>query len=579
MKRAFLALCLLLSACGGDDEQQRAQEIEPPDAEASGGKIADDDWQTRAVCLTDEMAQPLLAPAPPVHKDLFRREGAFGNKRWSGGYYLDVVTDATQELSGRRISSRVEAGVNATLFEQPNLDLARIVLTSTALDAEPAHLSADLVFGGRFVFPIFDFTGGFTVSKAKTFPLVEIYYVYPFAGELSLTLEFEVWGTLGFELSGQAHGFGLSAKAAARAGLAVAGGVSIGDTTQIVKASLRGGLELIDAEAPVGVGFLIDPTQADPEVSWYLTCGAELHWLRGDITIEASLLSKDVKKVLAEWPGYESKRELALGRGALTIDPPTHQCQMVPAAASPSVGLPSVPSPASMSAAGFELPSFERVMATLGSQPSLAEQAEALSALKRILRDQRVSRDEVVASLDSERSADVVAALGADGSERSLEILLAAAKNLELSEDLRVSALASLGLSLRVSVDAVQTLRGLRLETPTLRETALYALGNAADTLAAAQPEIAESVVAELAERASASSAPSQHVVATRALGNVGTVGAREALQRLAHSNEPELRSAAVDALARARALPTRVLRSSLADYDKSSTRRTTAAK
>lgn len=551
MTRTLVLLALLVVGCSSspDDKPTRT---DPPADNSTGGKVAEDDVPTNSLCL-----EPGTSPeAPQSANDTFTQADTFGNDEWSGAYYLKFGTLALQELGSRTLQSTAEAGVSATLAGT-HQELARAVLEATARDAEPAHISSKLVFVNQIVYPLFEFTATFTTGDDFTHQMLEVEYPFVIAGEISVSGEFEAWVTLGYQVSGQAHIFGLSATFEPHAAVVAAGGVSVGDTTDVVEAGLVGSFLAADVRVPIAAGFMIDPTQQDPKMSWFLECGLDLKWLSGNLTVYVELLKEKRKKLIVEWPGFESSHRVGFGDGSLILNPPSSQCGTSMALAGPPPGAPAAfagsQPPSAATPSYFVKPTFEQLVSTLSANPSAAQRGEALSQLKRLFRRGEVSEAKLRPQLETRAGRSLLAALGADGSAGSLEMLLDVIRDPRSLEHTRMSAIASLGLSPRVTPTALQALQRLGTTSPLLDETLMYAIANAANTLAPREPTLVDAIAQDLATRARMQAAPRQRAIALRALGNIGTEAAQRALSNLFDADlETSLRPIAEDALNRA---------------------------
>jgi hypothetical protein len=560
-------LVLWATGCGSQQPEPQTETVPAPNW-ASGGRTGESLLSPHPLCVhgTDTAVPETSVPeAPKTFGDSFVRQDSFGNNHWGGGYELNFDVRVTESASALEAQARADLVGKATLFGKKG-DVARAVLNAHVQAGGETKMSADLVFLGKYVYPLFSATGSFVDGRAYTHQMLEVHFDHLVKTGVPVGLELAAWVTLGFTASGQAVADGLAGRFTPYVGAVATGsvGVLVGlGGINVVGGKLVGSVELVSVRAPFQAGLRFAGSDRDLRVDWSATSDLELHWLAGTLSAELEFIDNEnlrLSQLLARWDGYRSSHRLGSGRGAVVLPLAPTECALEATSGGPSFdGDPSRLAHALHDPyRSLDAATWDDLILPLENLSELhpRDRAERLEELKRRLRHDPAAAGAMTAYLGGSAGPLLTAALGAAGTPAALEVLLdLAAGKATRDLDLRISAIAALGLSPRINGKAVRTLLALlRESTGALEETAAYALGNATASLAETAPNVAAEIDAELLARTEGVRTERDLWIAVRAASNAGDARTLVILRRIVAAQRPtvRLRSLASDVLDRA---------------------------
>jgi HEAT repeat protein len=152
--------------------------------------------------------------------------------------------------------------------------------------------------------------------------------------------------------------------------------------------------------------------------------------------------------------------------------------------------------------------------------------------------------------MDPLAASSMLGALSAASTREAIRSLSEVSGDHSISTGIRMDAAAALGMAGEPNPEGVEALRGLTRDAdPTLRDTAMLGLGNAAFQMEDTNSGGAEALVHELNSMYRTASSPEQQALALRALGNTRAPSALATLQEALSSTAPQVRQAALEAL------------------------------
>jgi len=551
-----IALGIGLAGCERLSVEQLAT-----DPLAFDGNVEETPWAPRALCIefSDNSVDPLDpsgAGEPPRQRfvELVQRADEFGNERWGAGYSAGLILEVVEDIDGTTESRlRGELIGRATVFETER-DLVSVALDGYSRENGDARISADLVFLGRYVYPLFVHEGSFSRARDYTHRVLVVPVVHPMRA-WTVNLDIEVWATLGYSVSGQLFPTGLGVRVEPYAAVTATATASVGP--EIIKAGVTGSLELIEVGLPIQAAFAVSGhDEGGVVVGWSSLVGLEAEWLDGRIDVGIEVPGRKLAETLAEWDGHGSNTVLAEGGGSVRVRTGATDCgpaALLPGLPGPELGLERVPGPRAEldpSSSISPLDGIEALALLPPGRGSARVRAELLTALTAALVEDPTLAEEFVAA--SERAPDLVAALGAASSSEAASALVALAQEESANEELRIRAIANVGLMSSPPSHAVDALLRLLENTEgALEETTSYALGNLAATLRGSDPSRASALTAVLLARSYGPASAARRATQLRALANTRADAGLDRLSLVAHdaSEDPSVRQVAALAL------------------------------
>lgn len=450
----------------------------------------------------------------------------FGSTRWGSRYRASLLMQEEQVAGEAGSQLRAFLDTAAVVY-----DFEVVFITTVAEVVQPPGLDraffAHLLFAGRYVYPLMADVGTFarTVGFAHAVQAVDAEW----EGQ---RLRVNVWATLGYDVVGEltANSSALTlapyVRTDAVASLVGGGQVGVGEVS--------GAVALLDVALPGTVSLLSGDEDGVSVVRWNALTNIVARSLHGKI--EASLTNSwgrvQVEEVLADWDGEEISQRAFAGQGVVDVGTGTRECEEVFATVGPPTDFAPVVDPAGEGSVDELL---ERVR-MYGADSDRPPPVGLLAALAR-----RIEADDAaietlidVAQTDELVQGAVLSALGAAESGEAAQALLELAEDDAVQTELRIRALAAVGLSPAARGDAA--LRTLALGTVTdasLRQTASYAAGNIAASVREEEPAMADEVTAVLLARF-ASAPAAERAGFVGALANTGHPAARVTLERVA---------------------------------------------
>ncbi|WP_043391133.1 HEAT repeat domain-containing protein [Archangium violaceum] len=154
--------------------------------------------------------------------------------------------------------------------------------------------------------------------------------------------------------------------------------------------------------------------------------------------------------------------------------------------------------------------------------------------------------------MDPLAASPMLGALSAASTQEAIQSLVSVSGDGSIPHDIRMDSVAALGMAGEPNRQGVDALRDLaRDPDPMLRDTATLGLGNAAFQMGDNQQQQrdAEALVYELSNSYQSASTPEAQALALRALGNTRSPNMMATLQQALGSPNPQLRTAAMEAL------------------------------
>lgn len=471
------------------------------------------------------------------------QQDAFGNDRWGVGYLAGVQMEGW-ENGGLHEATRTTAWVTtaAKLFGT-DVDLVAAFVEAASERNKDSAVYAHLLFGGRYVYPLFAFTGDFEHARAFSHPVLSVTTRWE-----GLDLGFSLWATLGYAMQGQLTPNGVTMSVQPLVRLDAMGIVAAGGRN--VRGELRGAVSLLEVSLPSEATLLAALVGTQLQFEWSAHSDLVARSLDGSVTatLENRFDVAKVEEVLADWDGADWDEALFDGSGQLRVYDGQDECGVsnVQRAARP-IGPLADPSlePRAVPLASL----LEEIAVEAGhSEVGVAPAALVFELSQRVASD-----PETIAELSARArgggpaAAPLLAALGAANVPEATRSLLDLADHEEVPAHIRVEAIAAAGLSTAVDADTAAKLLALAVEDGIVAEAAAYATGNVARTLRADDPAAAARLTDALMERLSGTTEPARRAIATAALANARAPVARDRLRDLAASDEeaPQVRRVA----------------------------------
>jgi HEAT repeat protein len=157
----------------------------------------------------------------------------------------------------------------------------------------------------------------------------------------------------------------------------------------------------------------------------------------------------------------------------------------------------------------------------------------------------------LIKGMEPDAASPMLGALSAASTSQSIQALSQVSRDYSLSKDVRMDAVAALGVTPEPNKLGVDTLRDLiRTERdPMMRDTATLAFGNAAYQMSDTNAPGAQTLVSELQNDYRTGATPDQQAMALRALGNTQSPSTLATLEEALRSPNLIIREAAVTAL------------------------------
>ncbi|MEM7151431.1 MAG: hypothetical protein AAF799_01255 [Myxococcota bacterium] len=534
----------------------------PADPLASEGKDAESAWDQVGLCI-ERVEGPALPPdgGEPwgqPYNEVVRREDSFGNERWGGGYSIGLTLEAVDGGPyGNETRIHGEVTGSATAFEVQR-DVVSAVLEGYSRQNGDARLGADLVFLGRFTYPLFSYEGSFSDMREYTHLVLQVPVRYVMGG-IPVNLDIEIWAVLGYTVSGQLLTNGIGARLEPY--LATVGTVRASIGPKILRAAATGTVELLQIGVPINVAFTVSPGAEEGIVfGWAATADLDAHWLEGmiDVSIEVDerITDRRLSETLADWEGYSSSTVIAEGSGAVQVSAGTSECGAAERSDWPPRPMSTVDLGDPTSASALEI--AESLALLPPGRSNAHPRVQWLVELQSRLLEEPSLGPELAEACRNGRGPSclppLTSVLGAVSTEQSLDVLAALAEDSRLDDESRIGALAAAGLALRPSTRLVEAvLHVLDDSQGAVEETAAYAVGNLANNLEERAPLQSELLTRALLGRMSAEDDAVRRTVMVRALANTGNAVALEHLEVIAASEqEPaSVRAEAARAVAR----------------------------
>ncbi|KFE58916.1 HEAT repeat domain-containing protein [Hyalangium minutum] len=154
------------------------------------------------------------------------------------------------------------------------------------------------------------------------------------------------------------------------------------------------------------------------------------------------------------------------------------------------------------------------------------------------------------AGMDPIAASPMLGALSAASTREAIQSLAEVCGDQSIPTDIRMDAVAALGVAKDPTREGLDALRGARNDADgMLRDTAKLALGNAAFQLSDTDAKGTEALVHELNSEYSTASNAEQQALALRTLGNTRSPDALSTFEDALRSADPQIRQAALEAL------------------------------
>ncbi|WP_224364840.1 HEAT repeat domain-containing protein [Hyalangium versicolor] len=154
------------------------------------------------------------------------------------------------------------------------------------------------------------------------------------------------------------------------------------------------------------------------------------------------------------------------------------------------------------------------------------------------------------AGMDPLAASPMLGALSAASTPESIQSLAEVSNDAAIPKDIRMDAVAALGVAKDPTSEGLEALRGAKRDADgMLRDTAKLALGNAAFQLGDTDAKGAEALVRELTNEYGSAFNPEEQALALRTLGNTRSPSALDTLEGALRSDNPAIRQAAIEAL------------------------------